>query len=81
MTQVFSRSVSKSPPRPVGRLTFAYDTSVLWSEGLGPPAGSSASGQLHPSGVRLRPDGRLAVSFRTQAHFRGLFVMQHDMMR
>ncbi|XP_043215814.1 FRAS1-related extracellular matrix protein 2-like [Amphibalanus amphitrite] len=60
------------------RLTFAYDTSVLWSEGIGPPSLSPAGGQLHPTGMRLREDGRLAVTFRTEAAFRGMFVLEHQ---
>ena len=36
-----------------------------------------AAGYLYPTSMRMREDGRLAVSFRTEARFRGQFVASH----
>ncbi|KAL8573258.1 hypothetical protein ACOMHN_006669 [Nucella lapillus] len=60
------------------QLTFVYDTSVLWQKGISSPESESGlQGYLYPTSMRMRDDGRLAVSFRTEARFRGQFVDSH----
>ncbi|XP_042885608.1 FRAS1-related extracellular matrix protein 2-like, partial [Penaeus japonicus] len=59
------------------RLSFVYDTSILWRQGIGAPATSELDGHLYPTAMRIREDGRLVVSFRTEARFRGIFVKTH----
>ncbi|TRY98152.1 hypothetical protein DNTS_033085 [Danionella cerebrum] len=48
------------------RLTFVYDTAILWKEGA-----------LYPTSMRINEQGKLVVNFRTEARFRGLFVEGH----
>ncbi|XP_068203768.1 FRAS1-related extracellular matrix protein 2-like [Palaemon carinicauda] len=59
------------------RLSFVYDTAILWHQGIGTPGTSELSGVLYPTAMRIREDGRLSVDFRTEARFRGTFVESH----
>ncbi|OWK55263.1 Extracellular matrix protein FRAS1 [Lonchura striata] len=54
--------------------SFFYDT-VLWRTGI--QADSVLSARLQIIRIYIRDDGRLVIEFRTQAKFRGLFVMEH----
>ena len=61
------------------RLTFVYDTAVLWKDGVGPPATSVLKGNLYPTSIRIRDsDRKLVVNFRTKSRFRGQFIMKSD---
>ncbi|KAI2659804.1 FRAS1-related extracellular matrix protein 2 [Labeo rohita] len=51
------------------RLTFVYDTAILWRDGA-----------LYPTSMRINEQGRLVVNFRTEARFRGLFVAAHHVL-
>ncbi|KAL8593533.1 hypothetical protein ACOMHN_048747 [Nucella lapillus] len=60
------------------QLTFVYDTSILWQNGISSPESENGlQGYMYPTSMRMREDGRLAVSFRTEARFRGQFVASH----
>nr|XP_002119185.2 FRAS1-related extracellular matrix protein 2 [Ciona intestinalis] len=59
------------------RLTFVYDTAILWEKGIGTPPEAELQGYLYPTSMRIRDDGRLVVNFRTEARFRGQFVASH----
>ncbi|XP_071950665.1 extracellular matrix protein 3-like [Antedon mediterranea] len=61
------------------RLTFVYDTSILWENGIGTSRSdlSSLQGYLYPTSMRIEKNGRLVVDFRTEARFRGQFVLAH----
>ncbi|KAK7098028.1 hypothetical protein V1264_004919 [Littorina saxatilis] len=60
------------------QLTFVYDTSILWQNGISSPESENGlQGYLYPTSMRMQDDGRLAVSFRTEARFRGQFVGAH----
>uniref|UniRef100_A0A1A8P4P9 Fras1 related extracellular matrix protein 2a n=3 Tax=Nothobranchius TaxID=28779 RepID=A0A1A8P4P9_9TELE len=59
------------------RLTFVYDTALLWKDGIGSPPQAELQGSLYPTSMRISEQGRLVVNFRTKAHFRGLFVESH----
>ncbi|XP_061916520.1 FRAS1-related extracellular matrix protein 2b isoform X1 [Entelurus aequoreus] len=59
------------------RLTFVYDTAILWRDGIGSPPGAELQGALYPTSMRINEQGRLVVNFRTEARFRGLFVSAH----
>uniref|UniRef100_A0A7N9ALJ2 FRAS1 related extracellular matrix 2b n=1 Tax=Mastacembelus armatus TaxID=205130 RepID=A0A7N9ALJ2_9TELE len=59
------------------RLTFVYDTAILWRDGIGSPPESELQGALYPTSMRINGQGRLVVNFRTEARFRGLFVFAH----
>ncbi|BFZ14656.1 hypothetical protein BsWGS_17695 [Bradybaena similaris] len=60
------------------QLTFVYDTSILWQNGISSPEGESGiKGYIYPTSMRIRDDGRLVVSFRTEARFRGQFVASY----
>ncbi|XP_055082728.1 FRAS1-related extracellular matrix protein 2-like isoform X2 [Periophthalmus magnuspinnatus] len=60
------------------RLTFVYDTAILWRDGIGSPPQAELQGALYPSSMRINEQGRLVVNFRTKARFRGLFVETHS---
>uniref|UniRef100_A0A3Q1B9S3 Cadherin domain-containing protein n=1 Tax=Amphiprion ocellaris TaxID=80972 RepID=A0A3Q1B9S3_AMPOC len=60
------------------RLTFVYDTAILWKDGIGSPPQAELQGALYPTSMRINDQGRLVVNFRTKAHFRGLFVESHS---
>nr|XP_057942551.1 FRAS1-related extracellular matrix protein 2a [Doryrhamphus excisus] len=60
------------------RLTFVYDTAILWKDGIGSPPQAELQGALYPTSMRINQEGRLAVNFRTKARFRGLFVASHS---
>ncbi|XP_036620894.1 FRAS1-related extracellular matrix protein 3 [Trichosurus vulpecula] len=62
------------------RLTFVYDTAILWKEGIGNPPGSELQGTLHPTSMRINEEGRLVVNFQTEIWFRGQFVISHPGM-
>ncbi|XP_020845600.1 FRAS1-related extracellular matrix protein 3 [Phascolarctos cinereus] len=62
------------------RLTFVYDTAILWKEGIGSPPGSELQGTLHPTSMRINEEGRLVVNFQTEIRFQGQFVMSHPGM-
>ncbi|XP_069832964.1 FRAS1-related extracellular matrix protein 3 [Dendropsophus ebraccatus] len=59
------------------RLTFVYDTAILWNEGIGSPPESELQGSLYPTSMRINDEGRLVVNFKTEIRFRGQFVMSH----
>ncbi|XP_061537316.1 FRAS1-related extracellular matrix protein 2b [Phycodurus eques] len=59
------------------RLTFVYDTAILWRDGIGSPPEAELQGALYPTSMRINEQGRLVVNFRTEARFRGLFVSRH----
>lgn len=59
------------------RLTFVYDTAILWQQGIGAPEESQLQGYLYPTGMTIREDGKLVVNFRTEPRFRGQFVLTH----
>ncbi|XP_077467281.1 FRAS1-related extracellular matrix protein 2-like [Stigmatopora argus] len=59
------------------RLTFVYDTAILWRDGVGSPPEAELQGALYPTSMRINQQGRLVVNFRTEARFRGLFVLRH----
>ncbi|KAM8897925.1 FRAS1-related extracellular matrix protein 2a [Spinachia spinachia] len=59
------------------RLTFVYDTAILWTDGIGSPPKAELQGSLYPTSMRINEQGRLVVNFRTTARFRGLFVESH----
>ncbi|XP_062910438.1 FRAS1-related extracellular matrix protein 2-like [Mobula hypostoma] len=59
------------------RLTFVYDTAILWRDGIGSPPEAELQGALYPTSMRINSEGRLVVNFRTEARFHGLFVMVH----
>ncbi|KAG9351777.1 hypothetical protein JZ751_023028 [Albula glossodonta] len=67
------------------RLTFVYDTAILWKEGISSPPQAELQGKaehkrvgaLYPTSMRINEHGRLVVNFRTEARFRGLFVTSH----
>ncbi|KAA0703978.1 FRAS1-related extracellular matrix protein 2 ECM3 -like protein [Triplophysa tibetana] len=59
------------------RLTFVYDTAILWKDGVGSPPQAELQGALYPTSMRINDQGKLVVNFRTEARFRGLFVAVH----
>ncbi|XP_005155437.2 FRAS1-related extracellular matrix protein 2a isoform X1 [Danio rerio] len=59
------------------RLTFVYDTAILWKDGVGSQTQADLQGALYPTSMRINEQGRLVVNFRTEARFRGLFVVGH----
>uniref|UniRef100_A0A8C0L9X7 FRAS1-related extracellular matrix protein 2 n=1 Tax=Canis lupus dingo TaxID=286419 RepID=A0A8C0L9X7_CANLU len=59
------------------RLTFVYDTAILWNEGIGSPPEAELQGSLYPTSMRIGEEGRLVVNFKTEAQFHGLFVLSH----
>ncbi|XP_066438639.1 FRAS1-related extracellular matrix protein 2 isoform X2 [Eleutherodactylus coqui] len=59
------------------RLTFVYDTAILWKDGIGSPPEAELQGSLYPTSMRINEEGRLVVNFKTEARFYGLFVMSH----
>ncbi|XP_062308992.1 FRAS1-related extracellular matrix protein 2-like [Osmerus eperlanus] len=60
------------------RLTFVYDTAILWRDGIGSPPQAELQGALYPTSMRINEQGRLVVNFRTKARFRGMFVEAHS---
>ena len=60
------------------RMSFVYDTGIMWDQGIGTPPDADLRGLLYLTSMRIRDDGRLVVSFRTEAKFRGLFVTNHQ---
>lgn len=57
------------------KMSFTYDTAVLWRDAIGTPEGSVLKGYLYPTSVLIRShDKRLVVNFRTVARFRGTFI-------
>ncbi|XP_064918597.1 extracellular matrix organizing protein FRAS1 isoform X3 [Columba livia] len=54
--------------------SFFYDT-VLWRTGI--QTDSVLSARLQIVRIYIREDGRLVIEFKTQAKFRGLFVLEH----
>ncbi|XP_068606888.1 FRAS1-related extracellular matrix protein 3 [Brachionichthys hirsutus] len=59
------------------KLTFVYDTAILWQEGIGSPPEAELQGAMYPTSMRINEEGRLVVNFKTEARFRGQFVMSH----
>uniref|UniRef100_A0A8C6QSG7 FRAS1-related extracellular matrix protein 2 n=2 Tax=Nannospalax galili TaxID=1026970 RepID=A0A8C6QSG7_NANGA len=59
------------------RLTFVYDTAILWNHGIGSPPEAELQGSLYPTSMGIGDEGRLAVNFKTEAQFHGLFVLSH----
>ena len=58
-------------------LRYTYSTSQMWNKGIG--TAEAAPKELNAEVVRasIQPDGRLVVTFRSRAHFRGLFIDYH----
>ncbi|XP_062311258.1 FRAS1-related extracellular matrix protein 2-like, partial [Osmerus eperlanus] len=63
------------------RLTFTYETSILWRDGIATPPDAPLQGSLYPTSMRINSEGRLVVTFRTQARFRGHFILSHPAVR
>uniref|UniRef100_A0A3Q2ZQ24 Fras1 related extracellular matrix 3 n=1 Tax=Kryptolebias marmoratus TaxID=37003 RepID=A0A3Q2ZQ24_KRYMA len=59
------------------KLTFVYDTAILWQDGIGSPPEAELQGAMYPTSMRINEEGRLVVYFKTEARFRGQFVMSH----
>ncbi|XP_038647842.1 FRAS1-related extracellular matrix protein 3 [Scyliorhinus canicula] len=59
------------------KLTFVYDTAILWKDGIGSPPEAELQGALYPTSMRINEEGRLVVNFKTEVRFRGQFVMSH----
>ncbi|XP_054706772.1 FRAS1-related extracellular matrix protein 2-like [Uloborus diversus] len=59
------------------RLTFVYDTAILWQHGIGAPEESLLQGHLYPTRMTIGQDGKLLVNFRTEPRFKGQFVLSH----
>ncbi|NWX16774.1 FREM2 protein, partial [Aegotheles bennettii] len=59
------------------RLTFVYDTAILWKDGVGSPPESELQGSLYPTSMRINDEGRLVVNFQTEIRFWGQLVMSH----
>ncbi|XP_051993005.1 FRAS1-related extracellular matrix protein 2-like isoform X2 [Xyrauchen texanus] len=62
------------------RLTFVYDTAIFWQDGIGSPPEAELQGNIgamYPTSMRINEEGRLVVNFKTEARFRGQFVMSH----
>uniref|UniRef100_A0A4W5NPK9 Fras1 related extracellular matrix 3 n=1 Tax=Hucho hucho TaxID=62062 RepID=A0A4W5NPK9_9TELE len=59
------------------KLTFVYDTAILWQDGIGSPPEAELQGSMYPTSMRINEEGRLVVNFKTEARFRGQFVMSH----
>ncbi|KAK6168396.1 hypothetical protein SNE40_020939 [Patella caerulea] len=60
------------------QLTFVYDTAILWQNGISSPEGNEGlQGYLFPTSMRIGDDNKLTVTFRTEARFRGQFVLDH----
>eukprot|EP00062_Callorhinchus_milii_P013911 gi/632962602/ref/XP_007897409.1/ PREDICTED: FRAS1-related extracellular matrix protein 3 [Callorhinchus milii] len=59
------------------KLTFVYDTAILWNDGVGSPPEAELQGALYPTSMRINEEGRLVVNFKTEVRFRGQFVMSH----
>ncbi|XP_073498399.1 FRAS1-related extracellular matrix protein 3 [Phyllobates terribilis] len=59
------------------KLTFVYDTAILWNDGIGSPPESELQGSLYPTSMRINEEGRLVVNFKTEIRFRGQLVMSH----
>ncbi|XP_018591126.2 FRAS1-related extracellular matrix protein 3 isoform X2 [Scleropages formosus] len=62
------------------RLTFVYDTAILWQDGIGSPPEAELQGAMYPTSMRINEEGRLVVNFKTEARFRGQFVMSHPVL-
>ncbi|XP_072552171.1 FRAS1-related extracellular matrix protein 2-like [Salminus brasiliensis] len=60
------------------KLTFVYDTSILWQQGISSPPDTELRGSLYPTSMRISEEGRLVVTFRTDAGFRGQFILSHS---
>ncbi|XP_016064392.1 PREDICTED: FRAS1-related extracellular matrix protein 2 isoform X2 [Miniopterus natalensis] len=59
------------------RLTFVYDTAILWNDGIRSPPEAELKGSLYPTSMRIAEEGCLVVNFKTEAKFHGLFVLSH----
>ncbi|XP_060634878.2 FRAS1-related extracellular matrix protein 3 [Anolis sagrei] len=59
------------------KLTFVYDTAILWRDGIGSPPEAELQGHIYPTSMQINEEGRLVVYFRTEIRFRGQFVMSH----
>ncbi|KAK9398840.1 FRAS1-related extracellular matrix protein 2 [Crotalus adamanteus] len=59
------------------RLTFVYDTAILWKDGIGSPPEAELQGSLYPTSMQMNDEGRLVVHFRTEIRFRGQFIISH----
>uniref|UniRef100_A0A6Q2YHN7 Calx-beta domain-containing protein n=1 Tax=Esox lucius TaxID=8010 RepID=A0A6Q2YHN7_ESOLU len=59
------------------RMTFTYDTSILWHDGIGSPPDAPLQGSLYPTSMRINGEGCLVVTFKTEARFRGHFILTH----
>ncbi|KAG8134574.1 hypothetical protein E2320_007682, partial [Naja naja] len=59
------------------RLTFVYDTAILWKDGIGSPPEAELQGSLYPTSMQINDEGRLVVHFRTEIRFRGQFIISH----
>ncbi|CAG0924729.1 unnamed protein product, partial [Notodromas monacha] len=60
------------------KLTFMYNTAVLSDESVAAVSSRKSSGKLHPQSMRLLPDGRLEVKFKTKPFFRGFYLLQNN---
>ena len=63
----------------------------MWTDGIGTPPESSLPGlkigppcfqaetlgTFYPTSMKINPDGRLVVRFKTVAQFTGMFVLEH----
>ncbi|XP_071544014.1 FRAS1-related extracellular matrix protein 2-like [Panulirus ornatus] len=60
------------------RLSFVYDTAILWHQGIGAPVTTDFNGFLYPTAMKIKDDGCLIVRFRTEARFRGIYLEEHQ---
>eukprot|EP00118_Oscarella_pearsei_P004303 m.18164 g.18164 ORF g.18164 m.18164 type:complete len:3072 (+) comp27610_c0_seq1:382-9597(+) len=66
--------ISLISPETKLRMSFVYDTQVLWENGLSSSSEQEVQGTMYPQRIYISETGQLVVEFQTVAGFRGQFI-------
>ncbi|XP_064481470.1 FRAS1-related extracellular matrix protein 2-like isoform X1 [Ornithodoros turicata] len=59
------------------KISFVYNTAILWDHGISTPLDSRLNGSIYPTGMRINKMGQLVVRFRTVPGFHGQYILKH----
>ncbi|CAN8012309.1 unnamed protein product, partial [Ixodes pacificus] len=63
------------------KISFVYNTAILWDHGISTHVDSHLNGSIYPTGMRINDQGQLVVRFRTVSGFHGQYILESRGLR
>uniref|UniRef100_L7LZ28 Putative fras1-related extracellular matrix protein 2 n=1 Tax=Rhipicephalus pulchellus TaxID=72859 RepID=L7LZ28_RHIPC len=58
------------------KISFVYNTAILWDHGISTYLDSHLNGSIYPTQMKINDNGQLVVRFRTVAGFHGQYILE-----